>query len=91
MGEAAVPHRFHPARPGGPRSRRCSRSCTGTVDMIRRCAEAGLPEPEFEVGAGFLIRIWRAGDRATTGSDREPPDNSQKTARRAPEDRQKST
>ena len=35
---------------------------TGTVDMIRRCAEAGLPEPEFEVGAGFLIRIWRSGE-----------------------------
>ena len=32
---------------------------TGTVDMIRRCAAAGLPEPEFEVGSGFLIRIWR--------------------------------
>ena len=35
---------------------------TGTVDMIRRCVEAGLPEPEFEVGAGFLIRIWRSGE-----------------------------
>ena len=35
---------------------------TGTVDMIRRCAEAGLAEPEFEVGAGFLTRIWRPGD-----------------------------
>ncbi|MDE2763117.1 MAG: winged helix-turn-helix transcriptional regulator, partial [Gemmatimonadota bacterium] len=34
---------------------------TGTVDMIRRCAEAGLPEPEFEAGAGFTTRIWRAG------------------------------
>ena len=34
---------------------------TGTVDMIRRCAEAGLPEPEFEVGSGFVTRIWRAG------------------------------
>ncbi|MDE0356569.1 MAG: DUF4062 domain-containing protein [Gammaproteobacteria bacterium] len=41
---------------------------TGTVDMIRRCAEAGLPEPEFEVGAGFLIRIWRAG------ATRKPPE-----------------
>ena len=28
--------------------------------MIRRCAEAGLPEPEFEAGAGFITRIWRA-------------------------------
>ncbi len=32
---------------------------TGTVHMIRRCREAGIREPEFEVGAGFLIRIWR--------------------------------
>ncbi len=32
---------------------------TGTVDMIRRCAEAGLREPEFEAGAGFVTRIWR--------------------------------
>ncbi len=55
---------------------------TGTVDMIRRCAEAGLPEPEFEVGAGFLIRIWRSGDRETrqaTGTARKQPENSQKT------------
>ena len=29
--------------------------------MIRRCIEAGLPEPEFEGGAGFLTRVWRAG------------------------------
>ena len=55
---------------------------TGTVDMIRRCAEAGLPEPEFEVGAGFLIRIWRSGDRETrqaTGTAGKQPENSQKT------------
>ena len=26
---------------------------TGTVDMIRRCAEAGLPEPEFRGGRGL--------------------------------------
>lgn len=32
---------------------------TGTVDMIQRCVEAGLPEPEFEAGAGFVTRIWR--------------------------------
>ncbi|MDE2870752.1 MAG: DUF4062 domain-containing protein [Gemmatimonadota bacterium] len=34
---------------------------TGTVDMIRRCTEANLPEPEFEAGAGFITRIRRAG------------------------------
>ena len=32
---------------------------TGTVDMIRRCAGAGLLEPEFEAGDGFTTRIWR--------------------------------
>ena len=32
---------------------------TGIGDMIRRCAEAGLPEPEFDVGSGFTLRIWR--------------------------------
>ena len=42
---------------------------TGTVDMIRRCAEAGLPEPEFEVGSGFVTRIWRTGH--TTGQRRD--------------------
>ncbi len=35
---------------------------TGIGDMIRRCAEAGLPEPEFDVGSGFTLRLWRQGD-----------------------------
>ena len=34
---------------------------TGIGDMFRRCAEAGLPEPEFDVGSGFTLRIWRQG------------------------------
>ena len=38
---------------------------TGTVDMIRRCAEAGLREPEFEAGEGFVTRIWRPVRRGT--------------------------
>ena len=38
---------------------------TGTVDMVRRCAEAGLPEPEFDVSGGFLTRIWRPGGHAS--------------------------
>ena len=32
---------------------------TGTLDMIRRCVEAGLPEPEFAVSDGFVITIRR--------------------------------
>ncbi len=41
---------------------------TGIVDMIRRCAEAGLPEPEFDVGVGFAVRIWRPGGATTRGA-----------------------
>ena len=33
---------------------------TGTLDMIRRCVEVGLPEPEFAVSDGFVTTIGRA-------------------------------
>ncbi len=33
---------------------------TGTLDMIRRCAAAGLPEPEFAVTDGFVTTLRRA-------------------------------
>ena len=33
---------------------------TGTLDMIRRCREANLREPEFSDSSGFKITIWRA-------------------------------
>ena len=33
---------------------------TGTLDMIRRCVEAGLPEPEFSVADGFVTTVRRA-------------------------------
>ncbi|MBN1843805.1 MAG: DUF4062 domain-containing protein [Deltaproteobacteria bacterium] len=33
---------------------------TGTLDMISRCQEAGLPEPDFEQQAGqWVVTIWR--------------------------------
>ena len=32
---------------------------TGTLDMIRRCVEADLPEPEFAVTDGFVTTIRR--------------------------------
>ena len=57
----------HPSLPGNPLLaesmyllRYIEKVGTGTVDMIRRCAGAGLREPEFEVGARFVTRIWRA-------------------------------
>jgi len=40
---------------------------TGTGDMIRRCREAGLREPKFEMADGFTLTIWRAKD-ATAGT-----------------------
>ncbi len=33
---------------------------TGTLDMIRRCGDAGLREPEFTDSSGFKTTIWRA-------------------------------
>ena len=33
---------------------------TGTLDMIRRCVEAGLAEPEFAVTDGFVATVRRA-------------------------------
>ncbi len=33
---------------------------TGTLDMIARCREAGIPEPDFEQRAGqWVVTIWR--------------------------------
>ena len=40
---------------------------TGTGDMIRRCREAGLPEPEFRVTDGFTATIWRRAGIRTSG------------------------
>ena len=41
---------------------------TGTVDMIRRCAGAGLPEPEFAVTGGFVTTIRRLPPAARAGA-----------------------
>lgn len=41
------------------------RAGTGTLDMIARCREAGLPEPDFRQDGGqFVSTLWR--DRLTT-------------------------
>ena len=34
-------------------------SGTGTLDMTRRCLDAGLPEPEFSVSGGFMATVRR--------------------------------
>jgi ATP-dependent DNA helicase RecG len=44
---------------------------TGTGDMIRRCREAGLREPKFEMADRFTLTLWRttssAADSKTSG------------------------
>ena len=36
------------------------RAGTGTLDMIARCREVGLPEPEFRQDGGqFVMTLWR--------------------------------
>ena len=58
----------HPSLPGNPLLaesmyllRYLERMGTGTVDMIRRCVDAGLAEPEFDANGGFVTRIERGG------------------------------
>ena len=44
---------------------------TGTLDMIRRCRDAGLPEPEFDDSSGFKVTIWRANPKGQLESQPE--------------------
>ena len=67
-----VSHRSIPANPllaeGLYLARYIERFGTGTVDMIERCRDAGLPEPEFAVDGDFIARIRRRfGDSGTEG------------------------
>ncbi len=40
---------------------------TRTGDMIRRCREVGLPEPQFTVSDGFVTTIWRKAREVVAG------------------------
>lgn len=48
---------FRPTR--GVGSGRLAAVGTGTEDMIRRCREHGLPDPEFSIRGGFVATVWR--------------------------------
>ncbi len=39
---------------------------TGTLDMIKRCVDVGLPEPEFSLQGGFVTTIRRSQTRTYT-------------------------
>ena len=43
---------------------------TGTGDMIRRCAEHGLPEPGFSYRDGFVTTIWRRPMESVSGGNK---------------------
>lgn len=45
---------------------------TGTLDMIRRCRETGLPEPDFAVRDVFVATIWRAQSVTAHGGSVHP-------------------
>ena len=46
-------------------TRYIERMGTGTRDMIKKCRDAGLSEPEFMVSDGFTVIIRRKGKEAT--------------------------
>jgi len=48
---------------------------TGTGDMIRRCREVGLPEPQFTVSDGFVTTIWRKAGQVTAVQPESQPES----------------
>ena len=69
-----VPHASVPANPLLAESmylvNYVERMGTGTLDMIRRCSAAGLPEPEFTVTDVFVARVWRPAPAERTEQNR---------------------
>ena len=59
-----VPHESVPGNPLVARAlylvKYIEQMGTGTLDMIERCVDAGLREPEFEAAGKFVTRIQRA-------------------------------
>ncbi len=53
-------------------ARYIERMGTGTQDMIRRCREAGLREPEFAVRDGFVATIFRPQSRPESRPELKP-------------------
>ena len=48
---------------------------TGIGDMIRRCREAGLPEPEFAVRDGFVATIRRTDGQVVAAQPESRPES----------------
>ena len=54
---------------------------TETRDMIRRCTEAGLPEPAFAVSDGFQTTIRRVQNRGAGETREETRDKTREETR----------
>jgi len=69
LAKLRLPHASVPANPliAEPLylARYIERMGTGTGDMIRRCREAGLREPEFSLTDSFVTTLWRPAGRVT--------------------------
>ncbi|HOO90077.1 MAG TPA: winged helix-turn-helix transcriptional regulator, partial [Syntrophales bacterium] len=65
-------------------TRYIERMGTGIGDMIRRCREAGLPEPEFSVSDGFqtIIRRERTTEPREEPSEKTSEEPSEKTSKK---------
>ena len=79
LAELRVPHGSVPGNPLLAESMYLAeyieRMGTGTLDMIRRCVETGLQEPEFTVTDGFVATVRRPRSQVRTVSayaGREP-------------------
>jgi predicted HTH transcriptional regulator len=71
MAKLRQPHASFPANPLLAESlyltKYIERMGTGTGDMIKRCQEAGLPEPDFRMDGGcFVLTIRRKTPQVTT-------------------------
>jgi predicted HTH transcriptional regulator len=53
-------------------ARYIERMGTGTGDMIRRCREAGLPDPEFSLRDGFLVTLRRKAAQPESRPESQP-------------------
>ena len=82
-----VPHESVPGNPLLARAmylvRYIEQMGTGTLDMIERCVEAGLREPEFEAAGRFVTRIRRAAPAGQPVVFTDRDDVQSRTSRKA--------
>ena len=87
LDELRVPHESVPGNPLLARAmylvKYIEQMGTGTLDMIQRCVEAGLREPEFEAAGRFVTRIRRAAPAGQPVVFTERDDVQSRTSRRA--------